>query len=152
MISQMLKKFIHEYGSSWDDLLPCLLFAIRTARNEATGYSPDELVFGRQLRTGLEVQRNSWENNDNAEETLKISAVDFVRELQQTVKTALEAASVNASSAHEKAKQYYDRQCKNRQLTENDLHRESKKQDTELLAITSPTIIRFSKCFHQQTL
>jgi len=28
------------------------------------------------------------------------------------------------------------------------LHRESKKQDTKLLAITSPTIIRFSKIFH----
>ena len=79
------------------------------------------MVFGRQLRTGLEIQINSWENNDNAEETLKILAVDFVRELQQRVKTALEAASVNALSAHEKAKQYYDRRCTNRQLTENDL-------------------------------
>jgi len=28
------------------------------------------------------------------------------------------------------------------------IHRESKKQDTKLLAITSPTIIRFSKFFH----
>ena len=28
------------------------------------------------------------------------------------------------------------------------LHRESKKQDTKLLAITSLNIIRFSKCFH----
>jgi len=79
------------------------------------------LVFGRHLRTGLEIQKDSWENNDNAEEKLKISAVDFVRELQQRVKTALEAPSVNALSAHEKAKQYYDRRCKNRELTENDL-------------------------------
>jgi len=31
------------------------------------------------------------------------------------------------------------------------VHRESKKQDTKLLAITSPTIIRFSKFFHKQT-
>ena len=83
VISQMLKKFIHDYGSSWNDLLPYLLFAIRTARNEGTGYSADELVFGRHLRTELEVQRDSWENNANAEETLKISAVDFVRELQK---------------------------------------------------------------------
>jgi len=30
----------------------------------------------------------------------------------------------------------------------SDLHRESKKQDTELLAITSLTIIRFSNFFH----
>jgi len=28
------------------------------------------------------------------------------------------------------------------------VHRESKKQDTKLLAITSPTIIRYSKFFH----
>jgi len=110
----MLKKFIHDYGSHWDEILPYLLFPIRTANNEGT-------VFGRHLRTGLEVQRDSWENNDNAEKTLKISPVDFVRELlQQRVKTALEAASVNASSAHAKAKQY-SMQCKNRQLTENDL-------------------------------
>ena len=32
------------------------------------------------------------------------------------------------------------------------LHSESKKQDTKLLAITSPIIIRFSKFFHRQTL
>ena len=30
----------------------------------------------------------------------------------------------------------------------DELHRESKKQDTKLLAITSLTIIRFSKFFH----
>jgi len=32
------------------------------------------------------------------------------------------------------------------------IHRESKKQDTKLLAITSPIIIRFSKFYHYQTL
>ena len=72
MLKETLK-ISAEYGSSWDELLPYLLFAIRTAKNEGTG----DLVFGRQLRTGLAVQTDSWENNDNAEETLKISAVDF---------------------------------------------------------------------------
>jgi len=33
-------------------------------------------------------------------------------------------------------------------MQECHIHRESKKQDTKLLAITSPTIIRFSKFCH----
>ena len=37
VISQMLKKFIHDYGSNWDKLLPYLLFAIRTGKKWGNG-------------------------------------------------------------------------------------------------------------------
>ena len=45
----MLKKVASEEGQDWDTLLQYILFAYREVPQAATGFSPFELVFGREV-------------------------------------------------------------------------------------------------------
>lgn len=46
-IENMLATFVSKNQKDWDDLIPLLMLAYRSATHEATGVSPNEMVFGR---------------------------------------------------------------------------------------------------------
>ena len=48
----MLRKFCTESNPNWDEGVDYLLFAIREAPQESTGFSPFEMLYGRNLRNG----------------------------------------------------------------------------------------------------
>ena len=50
--------------SEWDCLLKYILFAYRSAPHKNTGFSPFEMVFGRQLRGPLDVVKEGWLSGD----------------------------------------------------------------------------------------
>ncbi len=63
-----LKAMMRKSGKGrkeWDLLLPMLLFAYRDATHEATGFSPFELLFGRQVRGPLDLVKEQWEGIEN---------------------------------------------------------------------------------------
>ncbi len=47
-LKTMIRKFIHEYAKNWDKWLEPLLFAVREVPQASTGFSPFELLYGRQ--------------------------------------------------------------------------------------------------------
>ncbi|KAJ8364120.1 hypothetical protein SKAU_G00129510 [Synaphobranchus kaupii] len=47
-LKKMLKKTMEVDGRNWDQLLPCVLFAIREVPQASTGFSPFELLYGRR--------------------------------------------------------------------------------------------------------
>ena len=49
-LKTMLKKFLSANGKDWDKWLPYLMFYYREVPQAATGFSPFELMFGRQVR------------------------------------------------------------------------------------------------------
>lgn len=48
-IGPMLRAYVGENHRHWDQAIPKIAFALRTAKSEATGYSPAFLNFGREL-------------------------------------------------------------------------------------------------------
>ena len=52
-LKQMLRKAATEEGKDWDKLLPYLLFAYWGVPQASTGFSPFELLYGRQVRGPL---------------------------------------------------------------------------------------------------
>ncbi len=60
---KMLRKFISESGKDWDEWLPYLLFAYREVPQASTGFSPFELLYGRDVRGPLTLHRELWEGN-----------------------------------------------------------------------------------------
>lgn len=46
-IENMLATFVSKNQKDWDDLIPLLMLAYRSATHEATRVSPNEMVFGR---------------------------------------------------------------------------------------------------------
>ena len=63
----MLRKLISKEGKNWDRLLPYVLFAYREVPQSATGFSPFELLYGREVRGPLDVLREEWEANKKSE-------------------------------------------------------------------------------------
>ena len=49
-LKQMLRKIIDEEGRDWDKLVPYILFAYREVPQSSTGFSPFEMVYGRDVR------------------------------------------------------------------------------------------------------
>ncbi|KAI7812514.1 hypothetical protein IRJ41_003201 [Triplophysa rosa] len=53
-LNQMLRKFVNDSGKDWDQWIPYLLFAYREVPQSSTGFSPFELLYGRQMRDRLD--------------------------------------------------------------------------------------------------
>ncbi|GFS93339.1 retrovirus-related Pol polyprotein from transposon 412 [Trichonephila clavipes] len=50
-IKRVIKALCVESGEDWEGVLPLALFSLRTVAYESTGFSPTELVMGKNLRT-----------------------------------------------------------------------------------------------------
>ena len=59
----MLTKAARE-GHDWVGQVPFALFALRAAPNRDTGFSPFELVYGRRVRTPLDVLHQGWTQDE----------------------------------------------------------------------------------------
>ena len=60
-LKAMLKRTVSKEGKDWDRLLPYLLFAYREVPQASTGFSPFELLYGRNVRGPLDILKESWE-------------------------------------------------------------------------------------------
>ena len=116
-LKSMLRKYAFEAPQSWDELLPYLLFAYREAPQASTGFSPFELLYGRQVRGPLALVKDSWEQPGNE---LLISTAEFVISLRDRLKWLSGEAADNLRSAQEKQKAYYDHQSRQRSFLKGD--------------------------------
>ncbi|XDV20721.1 hypothetical protein PO909_025992 [Leuciscus waleckii] len=60
-LKTMIRKFVHYDAKNWDKWLEPLLFAVREVLQASTGFSPFELLYGRQPRGVLDVLKEIWE-------------------------------------------------------------------------------------------
>ena len=54
-IQEILASFASQHQSDWDNWVSLAVFAYITSRHQSTGFSPYEMVFGRNPRTPLEI-------------------------------------------------------------------------------------------------
>lgn len=54
---QMLRKFMNEVGTDWDQWLPYLMFAYREVPEASTGFSPFQLMYGHEEQGPLSLVR-----------------------------------------------------------------------------------------------
>ena len=52
---RMLKSYINDHQSDWDEQLPFLTMAYRSVEHETTGFSPNYLMLGREVSTPLDI-------------------------------------------------------------------------------------------------
>lgn len=104
-LCNMLAHYVNAAHNDWDEKLPYVLFAYRTARHASTKQTPFYLVYGRMPRLPIELDIPSSQvpEGENFEENLKIRCDSF---LQLSVKR--EQASVDIKSAQHKQKKYHD--------------------------------------------
>lgn len=92
-LKSMLRKFVAANGKDWDRWLPYLLFAYREVPQASTGFSPFELLYGRQVRGPLDVLREAWEGPGTPKTCSIVADVlqvrDKIEEMAELVRTNL---------------------------------------------------------------
>ncbi|GFU45881.1 retrovirus-related Pol polyprotein from transposon 17.6 [Trichonephila clavipes] len=59
-LKRLLRVLCLDAGSEWDKNLPSILLALRTVSHESTGYTPSELVYGKNLRAPETLVMEHW--------------------------------------------------------------------------------------------
>ena len=54
-LRQMLRAVVSEFGSDWDDHLPYVLLAHRSTVRESVNFTPNILMFGREVRVPVDI-------------------------------------------------------------------------------------------------
>ena len=115
-LKAMLKRTASEEGKDWDKLIPFLLFAYREVPQESTGYSPFELLYGRDVRGPLDVLKQAWESNQQHHRNV-VSYVLLQREKMERMK---EIVHSNLEKARSHQKTWYDQNSRERSFNPND--------------------------------
>ena len=115
----MLRKFCTESNPNWDEGVDYLLFSIREAPQESTGFSPFEMLYGRNLRGPLTLIKEEWLKNSPVNETRTVK--QYMDKLRETLGKVREIAKQNLSSVQLDMKSLYDRKTKVRKFSKGDL-------------------------------
>ena len=115
-LKQMLRKTIDEEGREWDKLLPYVLFAYREVPQSSTGFSPFELIYGRDVRGPLDVLKEDWIHNQLKDDDI----VSYVTRIYERLKEGREAVQENLRKSQLKQKKWYDKRARDITLAEGD--------------------------------
>ena len=104
-IKKALKKAGAE-NTSWDKLIPLVLYAIRITRHSTTGHSPYQLMFGRHPYTPTSSLREAVEQQDS--EDIPQPVLDYLNDLTVTMSLIKSAAEEVEQKSKEDSKRYQD--------------------------------------------
>ena len=108
-LKTMLKKYYIDHQKEWDKGVQLMLFAVREAVQESTGFSPFELVFGHTVRGPLKLLQEEWLSTDSAE-----TSVSFLVKFKSRLNKAFNIVKENMTQAQTRMKVWYDRKARNR--------------------------------------
>ena len=111
-LKAMLRKTANKEGKDWDRLIPYLLFAYREVPQASTGFSPFELLYGRQVRGPLDIIKETWEASHKSSE----SVVSYVLGIQERLTKLRELVKENLREAQKNQKTWYDRHARHREF------------------------------------
>ncbi|KAG8240309.1 hypothetical protein J437_LFUL018721 [Ladona fulva] len=99
----MISIYCRGSQKTWDEALPHLMFALRTARQESTGYSPAFLNLGRELRGPNEPFRKLSNGNQ-----APFEPTAYHRALKERLNKCYENATRTIRKASERQARYFN--------------------------------------------
>ena len=111
----MLTKAARE-GHDWVGQVPFALFALRAAPNRDTGFSPFELVYGRRVRTPLDVLHQGW----TQEEFEELNCTEWAEWLVTKLECWHDVMRERGVEASKERKEQFDKGAARRELEEGD--------------------------------
>ena len=115
-LKQMLRK-CQDRRTDWDKILKYLLFAYRNTPHSNTGFSPFEVVYGRGLRSPLEVLKEGWAGGEMEQRNV----IDWINELGKHLEGMREVVAGREEKARKRMKQEYDKKAKPRTFNERSM-------------------------------
>nr|XP_055033931.1 uncharacterized protein LOC129422186 [Misgurnus anguillicaudatus] len=101
--------------SKWSQHISLLVHAYNCTKNEATGYSPYYLLFGREARLPIDVCFGIPADGER-----EIKHQQYVEKMKSELQTAYQLASGTALKSHQRNKRLYDQKVKHQILTVGD--------------------------------
>ena len=107
-LNSMIAKVVAGNQRNWDELLPSVMAAYRSSRHEATGFTPNYLMFGREVRAPIDLVYGIPE-----EEAQHYDSHDaFVSDKVQKMRDAYKLTREHLGAGAERMKNYYDMRVK----------------------------------------
>ena len=111
-LKALLRRLIEKEGRDWDKLLPYVLFAYREVPQTSTGFSPFELLYGRDVRGPLDVLKEEWEADRRSNE----SVVSHVLSIREKMEEMTDLVKENLMETQKRQKRWYNRTAREREL------------------------------------
>ena len=115
-LKAMLRKVLKGEKRDWDRMLPYVLFAYREVPQATVGFSPFELLYGRDPRGPLDVLRAEWIEKSETD----VDVLSYVMDVRNRMEAAKEIVEENARAAQAKQKEYYDQKTRELNLQPGD--------------------------------
>ena len=118
ILKRVLLTMCAERPNDWDKYLPALLFAVREIPQESLGFSPFELLYGRNVRGPMQILRELWsveETDEHARLTYQY-VIDLRERLEKTCKLAQD----NVRKLDIKQNAFYDKRARSRKFDVGD--------------------------------
>jgi hypothetical protein len=106
-LKAILRKGQHPH-QDWDLLLPYATFASRDTPHSTTGFTPFELLFGREVCGPLTALRDSWMEKPSSTP----SVLEYMDNLRSRWEDALDKADATEKADKTERKLYYDRSAR----------------------------------------
>ncbi|XP_055951586.1 uncharacterized protein LOC129987653 [Argiope bruennichi] len=115
-IKRLLKVLCLESGKDWEKNLPATLLALRTVTHESTGFSPAELVHGKNLRTPEVLLYEHWV----APKENETAVAKYMYDLINRMRRCQDIAVTRMLETRDKRKLWYDKNAVHRQYKSGD--------------------------------
>jgi len=115
-LNSMLGKVVADSQRDWDDRLPTVLAAYRASPHRSTGYSPNRLFLGREVRMPLDLIMGLPPEKTESYATIN----DFVGETQKQMASDYECARGHLGVAAQRRKEAYDVRARKATFTVGD--------------------------------
>ena len=115
-LNSMLAKCIDFQQRFWCEQTPIVMAAYRATRHEATGYTPNMLMFGRELSMPIDIVLGIPEGSEEKYN----SANEYVSNLQNKFRTFYEKTRLALERCAERNKNYYDIRVKGNRYNTGD--------------------------------
>ena len=102
LIKRILCKMCTEQPKQWDRYLPSLMFSLREIPSSSLGYSPFELLYGRNVRGPMEILHELWSNETLNNE--RKSEYQYVTDLHERLVKTWDLAKLSLNEMAQKYK------------------------------------------------
>ena len=116
-LKSMLKKTLKVWNGQWDLALPHVLGEYRRAPHESTGFTPSELLYGRQIRGPLQNLKEQW----TAKEGVPTDIVMYITTVQDRFEELQKVSRDREEEQKAKYKHQFDRKARTRSFQPGDL-------------------------------
>ena len=107
VLKQMLRKTCDQ-PTQWDVWLPFVLFAYRESIHASTGFSPFELMFGRDIRGPLAILKETWV----MDKKLPPSIIEFILQTREKFQQTSQLVKVQEQRSKQDRKKWYDKKSR----------------------------------------